>query len=132
MTRPCPRKDDTLRHEGAVNPIEVEGNSLLPVSVLEVRKAAGALLGDTVPGPNDLPAGVFKNLRAFRGRLAELFTLILRTGRILLTNAAAPDRPTRKAEEAPFVMRGQATDLLDLCESKALGGSGSTSNPPNR
>ena len=51
-----------------------------PITTLEVRKAINSLSPHKAPGPDTIPAEVFKNLPALQGPLAQLFTLILQTG----------------------------------------------------
>ena len=100
----------------------LEKSALLPVTELEVRKAADTLGEDKAPGPDDLPAEVYKNLRALHGPLAALFTLILETGRIpgdmlqlLVVPLEKPEKPRSScAAKRPISLICAVAKLLEV------------------
>ena len=52
------------------------------ITEIEIRKAVGELASGRAPGPDGLPADVFRNLPALTGMLASLLTTVFTSGRM--------------------------------------------------
>ena len=80
-----PQDDPLLRaHQGYLENMRRNHpvGELQPVTILEVKKALDSLAAKKAPGPDGIPAEVFQQLSSLHEPLTQLFTVILKKGRM--------------------------------------------------